>query len=191
MAGRKATLSQAHERGIGYWTASVGRRFRYTHQTIATGVLGQTSQVDTTPTFLISQTASSTNTARKVLSAMTLSQSGTPAGGAIHIVIATDQTNRYSSGGTAVVGKNLLNDVDCSGPPALAAQGTFYYNPTASAATSSTRIMEHWVIPVNNVPFSVDFSDELIIGTTGSILIYTWAASTGPTWNFSFTTIQE
>ncbi len=181
------------DRGSAYASAKSGRRFAASHQTPGTAIVGQTSFVATTPTFLVSQSAASK---RVVLSAMNLSLVSPAPGGAVTVLIAIDRTDRYSSGGTSVTPQNLLADPD-DAADANAAGFAFRTNPTASAAGGGANVPRYawiWSIPrvvANPTPFSVGFDDGAVIGKTGSILIYTWAASTAPSWLFSFELVEE
>ena len=181
------------DRGDAYSSAKSGRRFAASHQTPGTSITGQTSFVATTPTFLVSQSAGAK---RVVLSSLNLSLVGTPPGGAVNVLVALDRTNRYSAGGSSVTPQNLLADPD-DAADANAAGFAFRTNPTATAAgvgANLPRYCWHWLIPrlvANPTPFSVGFEDGAVIGKTGSILIYTWAATTAPSWLFSFEFIEE
>jgi len=173
-----------------------GKIFYANHQTPATGITGQTSWVGTTPTFLIY----GTNVAsRGVLKRMTLSQSGTVAGGAISIVIAVDSRSRFDAGGTAIVPVNAnINYSNASGY-------TFLYNATALAATATVRYIQEITIAASvGSVFALDFTEAYeengipfaAAGTTigaytGSLLVYTSAATTGPTWKSSFEYIED
>ena len=156
-----------------------GRRYTATHQTPTTDVTGQTSLVATTPTFLFSQTGADTAWG---LNSMQLSQSGTVAGGDIFISLAIDTANRRSgSTGTAVTPQVMYSG------ESTAANVTFTYNPTATAAGGGTRYLGTWAANADTgVITTLDFRDAVIIGTTGSILVYTWAGTTAPSWKFVF-----
>lgn len=160
-----------------------GLCFKATHQTPGTGVTGQTSFVATTPTFLIATNAAS----RGVVGLnFWLGQAGTVAGATIDIAVAIDNTYRYSSGGTAIVPLN--SDMDQT----TAAAAVFYFNPTASAASANVRYVWTFTAAASlGAEATIDFEDGLGIGTTGSILIYTFAGTTGPTWRFGFEWLEE
>lgn len=182
-----------NDRGVAYASAKSGRRFAVTHQTPGTAIAAQTSFVATTPTFLVSQSGGSK---RVVLSSMNLSLVAPAPGGAVNVLVAIDRTNRYSAGGTSVTPQNLLADPD-DAADANAAGFAFRTNPTASAAGAGATVPRYawvWSIPrvvANPTPFSVGFDDGAVIGKTGSILIYTWAATTAPSWLFSFEFVEE
>lgn len=164
---------QLLERGNAFASCVGGRRFSVAHQTPGTQITGQTSFVATTPTFLIRQ---STAAHRVVLSNFALCQAGTPAIDLIHIAVAIDSSDRYSSGGTSITPQATAM------PSALTAGFTFRYNPTASSP-GSVRYLYEWTQPVwLGSIFNPDLLDGVLIGFTGSILIYTWAATTAPTW---------
>ena len=161
------------DRGKAYGSCAGGRRFSVAHQTPGSTIAGQTSFAATTPTFLIYQSAAAH---RVVLSNFALCQDGTPAGGTIHIAVAIDSASRYSAGGTAITPQATAM------PSALSAGFSFRTNPTATSP-SAARILYEWTQPVwGGSVFNPDLHDGILIGFTGSILIYTWAATTAPTW---------
>jgi len=195
---KAARLWKANKHRMNY-CMEAGKLFYVTHQTPATAVTGQTGWVVTTPTFLI---YGANVASRGVLKRMTLSQAGTVAGGAIGISVVVDRTSRFSAGGTAVTPQNAnVNYTNASG-------WTFLYNPTASVAGTGTSIPRYLqenciAASVGNV-FSIDFTEAfeesgLPFGTagstmgafTGSLLVYTWAATTGPTWRFTFEYLED
>lgn len=183
-------VSQA--RGAGFVSGVGVQRYCISHQTPTTTVTGQTGWVATTPTFMLRKTSSQT-TKRLVLSNFTLEQTGTVAGGAINVILALDTTDRYSAGGTAVVPQlTTAQSVASSTTPEF----TFRYNPTATAAGSSDTIPRYVncgtfpAVTGSTLP-TIDCQDEFVIQGPGSILVYTWAATTGPTWNFTFEVIEE
>ncbi len=165
------------ERGKAYASCIGGRRFAVAHQTPGTTIAGQTSFVATTPTFLIHQSGAAR---RVVLSNFALCQVAPAAGDLIHIAVFIDPTNRYSTGGTAITPQSTLSDSP------LAAGFAFRYNPTATAAgggADAPRLLYEWTQPVGlGSVFNPDFNDGVAIAGTGSILVYTWAATTAPTW---------
>jgi hypothetical protein len=172
-----------HSKKSRYHHLRLGTLFKATHQTPGTGVTGQTSFDATTPTFLIQTSGDSKSI---VGLSFSLSQSGTVAGAAIDIAVAVDETARRSSGGTAITPLN--SDMGSS----TSSVADFYVNPTASAASANVRYL--WTVTVAasiGTTTSLDFEDGIGIGTTGSILIYTFAATTGPTWRFGFEWTEE
>ncbi len=162
------------DRAKAYASCIGGRRYSVVDQTPSNTVAGQTSFSATTPTFLISQ--SNANGRRVILSNFALCQDGTPAGGTIHLLLAIDPGNRYSSGGTAITPQATMAESEFS------AGFSFRTNPTVSAP-SAVRYLSHWTQPVwAGAVFNPDLQDGVAIGETGSILLYTWAAGTAPTW---------
>ena len=158
-----------------------GKLFKATHQTPGSAVTGQTSYVATTPTFLIYQAAATTSI---VGLSMWLCQAGTVAGGVIDIAIGMASTNLYSSGGTAVVPQQ--SDMSQT----TASNATMRFNPTTTGVPS--RVLWAITAPATlGTVTSIDFEDGFLIGVTGSIAVYTWAAATGPTWRFGFEWIEE
>lgn len=161
------------ERARAYASAVGGRRFAVAHQTPGTTIAGQTSFAATTPTFLIHQTGASH---RVVLSNFALCQAGAPAIDLIHIAVAIDSSDRYSIGGTSIAPQATAM------PSPFSPGFTVRYNPTASAP-GSVRYLYEWTQPVwLGSVFNPDLQDGVLIGYTGSILIYTWAATVAPTW---------
>jgi hypothetical protein len=66
------------------------------------------------------------------------------------------------------------------------------YNPTASAAGSGTRYVFACAVDAALGRLtSIDFGDGLLIPATGSFLLYTWAATTGPTWALTAEVVEE
>lgn len=174
----------------------VGRIFSVTHQTPSTDVTGQTSFVATTPTFMI---YGEDLARRGVLRRMRLCQSGTVAGGTIYIAVAIDTTNRFSANGTTVTPQNY------NAAKSIAATYTARYNPTASAAGTGTRYLEPLTASASlgtmtEIDFSEFFGEDGLIfagpgataGTyTGSLLVYTWAGTTGPSWKFKLEYLED
>lgn len=176
-------VTQIQPRRDGHYSAKIGQSFSTAHQTPSTDVTGQTSFDATTPTFLFNQAAAAN---RILLRDIQLTMVGTVAGAITHVALAIDTANRYSAGGTAVVPQNT-NRLS-----SVAAGVTFRYNPTATAPGSGTRYLKKWgVAALLGTMLNRVFDDEIIIGATGSILVYTWAATTGPTWAFSLGHLEE
>jgi len=149
-----------------------------------TAVTGQTSFVATTPTIMLYQSASAK---RLILDRLTLSQSGTVAGGNITLRIARDTTSRYASGGTTITPTDPNGD-----GTAAASAATLKTNPTASADGSTDHeIIEIEIEAVTGRPVDYDFGGCVMIGATGSLMIYTFAATTGPSWKWDLRWIEE
>lgn len=174
----------------------VGAIFSATHQTPSTDVTGQTSFVATTPTFII---YGANENYRGVLRRLRLCQSGTVAGGTIFIAVAIDTTDRFSVGGTAVTPQNYnpdftrtsVYDVKYNATASAAGTGTRYLEPLTAAASLGT---------ITEIDFSELFHEDGLIFTgagstlgkyTGSLLIYTWAATTGPSWKFKLEFLED
>lgn len=143
-------------------------------------VTGQTSFANTTPTFLLRN--HTTNTVICLPLFISLCQTGSVAGGAIDVIVEIDNTIRWSSGGTV--------ETVLSSRPSLGktSQCIAYSNPTAASG---------YGVRVDGVTLGQDVSpaegaiqqyiwtptstmDILDPGMT--FLVYTYAASTGPTW---------
>lgn len=151
----------------------------------ATTFTGQTSWVATTPTFLIRKAAASPAT-RTILKRIRLSQDGTVAGSDITIAIMIDTTDRYSAAGTLIA----------QAQPSMAQNETSSFtvraNATASAASANVRTIDTVKIDASlGAVFEYDTEGQIMIAETGSILIYTYATATGPTWIPSFELIEE
>lgn len=190
MASQLQYVSPA--RAGGFVSGSGARRYIISHQTPTTAITAQTGWVATTPTFIIYKTSSQT-TRRLIVSLISLEQTGTVAGGAINIIGAIDPTNRYASGGTAVVPQlTTLQQVASGTTPEFA----FRYNATASAAGASDDIPRYFNIGTfpaatgTTLP-TIDCQDEFIIKGPGSFLLYVWGATTGPTLNFTFEVYED
>lgn len=156
-----------------------GRRFIATHQTQGTTITGQTSFAATTPTFLLRQNAT---TVRVVIRNIALTTMGTAPGGNVNIAVVVDTANRFSAGGAAVVPQNL-NEASATASGIT----SFLTNPTATAEGATHRVVTQTGIGTT-VPTTVfiDYKDGLFLSVTSSLLVYTWAASTAPSWLFNF-----
>lgn len=172
--------------GRNYTYSRHGQLWKATPTSPATTYTGQISFVATTPTFLI-RMAEATRANRVMPLKMRLSQSGTVAGGNISVAILIDSTDRLSgSTGTVIPQAN----------PCMAAGDTSVFtvraNPTATAASSAIRTLDSFeIVASTGDVIEYDFDAEAQIEGTGSILIYTWAATTGPTWKPVFELVQE
>jgi hypothetical protein len=149
-------------------------------------VTGQTSFVNTTPTFLLRNPSNSERICIPLL--FSLNQAGTVGGGVVSVSAEIDNADVYSSGGTVetVLSSRPVNPV--SGGNLC----TLVTNPNCSAGYG-VRVMglqigqdvepaEGAVQEVLWTPTSgIDILDP------GSCLkVYTWAASTAPTWYWTF-----
>src|SRR5687768_15382086 len=114
----------------GFASSYAGGRWMVKNPTPGTGIAGSTSLSRTAPLLAIYQT-SAAGTRPLTLSTFTFNQVSTVAGGKITILFATDSTNRYDSGGTAITPGRM--DADASGTtvgftaassPTLTADGT-------------------------------------------------------------------
>lgn len=174
----------------------VGGVFSVTHQTPSSDVTGQTSFNATTPTFII---YGANENYRGVVKRIRLCQSGTVAGATIFIAIAIDTTDRFSAGGTAVTPQNYnANSTRTSVYDAK-------FNVTASAAGSGTRYLEPITASASlgnmiEIDFTEGYHEDGLIFTaagstlgkhTGSLLVYTWAATTGPSWKFKLELVED
>lgn len=164
---------------LGLLLASQGRIFTASDAAANDRVTGQTSFANTTPTFLL-QVPNGT-TAVPLL--VTLGQTGTIAGGAITVIIEMDNADRYSASGTS---ETVLNNKTggvvatnaCtlySGATATNAYGVRNFGVTVDADIASGEGIS------NELLWTPTSTPEFLVGPA-SFLVYTFAATTGPTW---------
>lgn len=164
-----------------YKTSREGSRWYVTNPTANTAVTAQTSFAATTP-FLSFETDANT---RMVLNSVILAQTGTAAGGTITVIFATDTVIR-STGGTAITPAPTSREA--TGSTAV----TVKHTVTASAAPATVRYFCPIRLPVDTGATSqVLVSDAYIIGASSSILIYAFAATTGPSFFFNVEWVEE
>ena len=145
-------------------------------------VTGQTSFADTTPTFLLDVPAG-TNVIPLFAN---LVQTGTVAGGDIELLIEIDKVKRYASGGTSEKIFNTRNKVSrCalySGATAVTGYGMtlnrYDLGPDVSAAEGAVQ-----------GPFWKPDAPYILRGSA-SLLVYSSAGTTGPTWHWGFGWIE-
>lgn len=145
-------------------------------------VLGQTSLATTTPTFLLTVPAGTI----AIPLMMSLCQAGSVGGGAITVAMEIDNAARYASSGTAESVLNCRTDITTS--PA----STFYSNATATDAAGK-RIMGLTVGPdvspaegaIQEIIWTPPAGMDFLVGPA-AWLVYTVAAATGPSWQWSF-----
>ena len=147
-------------------------------------VTGQTSFANTTPTFLLRVPAGVT----VVPLFLNLMQTGTIAGGAvgIDVYIEMDASDRYSSGGTPEL---VVFNANRTNRPL--AKSTVFSGATAKAGYGVRLWGGKIVADVDGVtgqtsaaPFWKPEAPYWLEGPA-SLLIYTWAVTTGPTWFWS------
>ena len=143
-------------------------------------VTGQTSFAVTTPTFLIDVPSGTTCIPLFV----NLTQAGSVAGGDIGIAIAIDNADRYDTGGTS---ETVYNPRTSSGRANLS---TLYSGATATAGYGIrvfSAVTSPDVSPAEGAVQGPYWSAELpyLIEGPGALLVYTYAAVTGPTWEWS------
>lgn len=144
-------------------------------------VTGQTSFADTTPTFLLSIPQHVTC----VPLYFDLAQTAPVAGGVISVIAEVDRIDRYASGGTEHASFNTH-----TGKP-TGSQIKVYENPTAASGygqrvgnfavgqdISPAEGQANGIFWTPRVPF--------ILQGPASFLVYTWAATTGPNWFWTF-----
>ncbi len=164
-----------------------GRMFNASAAAQDTTVTGATSFATTTPTFLLDVPSGTT----ALPAYMSLNQAGSVAGGAVTVLMEMDNADRYTSGGTAatVLNKKTTDD-------RATAQSTMH-SATGSAITATdaygVRVMGlvtgQDVSPAEGIITEMVWTPaggiELLVGPA-AWLVYTFAASTGPTWLWSF-----
>jgi hypothetical protein len=141
-------------------------------------VTGQTSFAATTPTFLLSVPSGTT----AIPLAVSLSQTGTVAGGDIDVILEIDNADRYSSSGTE---ETVLCARTTGGFSNLC---KLYSGATASAGYGA-RIMglrmaadvSHAEGAIHEALWTPTGSLDFLVGPA-SMLVYTYAGTTGPTW---------
>lgn len=186
MKSRSARLLSnigANDRGVNYVPSKTKELWVASGQASPPAVVtGQTSFVATTPTFLATQTTAGK---RAMLRRLSLTQAGTVAGGQISVAIAIDLIDRFASAGTerTPVAPNADN--------ADAASFNWYENPTAAAA-SSIRWLDAFELDAN-VGETLELlpADGIQLVNASSLLVYTWAATTGPSWHYAAEFVEE
>ena len=178
------------------YLASIGRVFYTADADQNDGVVGQTSFADTTPTFLIDVPLGQT-----VIPLMVnLFQVGTVAGGAISVIVEIDNADRYNTGGTSETTLcSLTTGGDLGGtlPTGLGV----YSNPTANAGYGvriDSALMAQDTDPAvtesaqRRYLWTPQAGLDYIVGP-GAFVVYTYAATTGPTWwwNLKFAVIPS
>lgn len=171
-------------------TGGLGRHYHYSRHGqlwVAAGVgdvTGQVSFAETTPTWIIYGAGLGK---RIILSQMILTQTGTPAGGAIDLRIYVAPSNRFSSGG------NAQTPVNTNAQRAETFSASFRDGATAAAGTDERLILNRSIAVLAGDTFKLPAELEEVVQFegTGSILIYTSAATTGPTWDWVFRLVEE
>lgn len=153
----------------GYAAARRGRRFYATDLTPATALTCTAGFLATTPALLLANNAAALSAV--ILRNINLSIKTAP-GDLLQVVVAIDSADRYSAAGTAVVPQGTNTDI------ANLVLSIFYTMPTASAAGAGTRYIYNGVFPgTKGTNVDIEFLDGVIIGSTGSILIYVFSSS--------------
>ena len=162
-----------------------GRVFMVSNATAGTATaMGGTGLVATTPALLIDAPA---NVALIPLE-VRLTQGGTVGSGDINIMLVCDSVVRYSSGGTALTIRNMRLD----NPNTSAC--TAYTGPTAAAATAE-RVLAYDLQAPDVTPVAATEHRQFIwrpdpapvLYDGASLVLYTFAATTQPSWHFSIT----
>lgn len=161
------------------WQGSlVGENFVGANPTIGTVIDGQTAFSSTTPTILLGNAGTESTNVNLCLRSIQLSQDGTVAGGVITVVAVLDSVYRWSAAGTALSVKNKNSKSSAATGLTKAVHGA-----TATAAAATARTIGVWSAPAApGTILDLQFEDSIHMGETGSILIYTWNATTKPQW---------
>lgn len=166
------------------WLGARGHVFYASDADQNDAVTGQTSFANTTPTFLLN--VPSGTTAIPLLARM--GQTGTVAGGNIDVLMEFDDAARYSSGGTAETILCARTDAPLTNNTNFT-NATLYSGATASAGYGVRVFGREFAQDVD--PASTEFVPEVVwtpiagldfLVGPASWLIYTYAATTGPTW---------
>jgi hypothetical protein len=164
--------------GLMEYLAFQGRLFISSDADENDRVTGQTSFAATTPTWLLDVPLGTT----AIPLFVNLTQAGSVAGGDVGIQISIDKIDRYDTGGTSEKVYNPLTTPTnlCtlySGPTALAGYGIKVFPATTAPDVS----------PAEGAIQGPYWSAEApyLLRGPAALLIYTYAASTGPTWEWS------
>lgn len=138
-------------------------------------VTGQTSFANTTPTFLLDVPPG--KVALPLF--LNLSQTGTVAGAAIDVIIEIDRVRRFSTGGTSEKAYSTMNGRESgsklyTGATASAGYGLRLWGATLGQDVSPAEGAIQGPFWKPEVPYP-------LVGPA-SLLIYTYAGTTGPTW---------
>lgn len=148
-------------------------------------VLAQTSFVATTPTFSLEVPSGTC----AIPLGIKLSQTTPVAGGGITVIMEIVNAVTRSSSGTALAAHSTRTD------RIYTPLCTLYSNPTVAANTVGDRVDAMQMTPnvgatatVTCEPFrwSLDMRNPIFLVGVASMKIYSWAASTAPTWTASF-----
>lgn len=160
-------------RDVSYAAANVSARFATKHGTDGANLTAQAAFVATTPTLMLRNL---TATVRAIMRALYIGIDSATVN-PVRVVVIIDSADRESTPGTSVTPKNTN-----SGGGATKITG-FEENPTITAAGAGTKRLYEFIIPAGKGnSLSINFHDEIIIGKTGSFLVYVFddAGSTGP-----------
>lgn len=167
-------------RESGYVDMVRGRRFSFTHQTPGTLVTAQAAFVATTPTLLLYNSAGNTSVVGLRTQRIDITSATTAP---VFVTIMLDTADRFSAGGTAVVGQNW-NEASATAYPGT----SFKFNATATAAGGGTRYLGTFAIPAGaGQSLTFNSKDGIQVTGVGSIGVYVYdsAATTAPTCLFT------
>lgn len=172
--------------------AAQGRVYNLAASAIDTTTTGTTTLANTTPTWLLDVPDGITC----IPLLASLQQAGTVAGGAITVIMEVDNADRYTSGGTALtvlnsrIGGSVLPSSAGVSPAMYSRIGTAITATAAYGAQIWSALVGQDVSPAEGVTNELVWTPpsgapEYLVGPA-AWLIYTDAATTGPTWNFAF-----
>ena len=196
--GQLDTVFRNYTDPFGY-LASQGMMYRFSGAALNTTATGATSFATTTPTFILH--AKAAVQFALIPAECRLFQAGTVAGGAITYLMESDNADRYTSGGTALLAQNAKTDGPTLASLLATAGDIAMYDTNGSAIVATDAVGSRMdgallgqdVSPaegaVNSVVWSPVAGPDILAPTASvgaSWLINTSAGTTGPTWLYSF-----
>lgn len=195
--GQLSTIFRDYVDAFGYLAAE-GYMYRFSGAALNTTATGPTSFATTTPTFLLHVKAAVQFAV--IPAEVRLFQAGSVAGGAVTVLIETDNANRYTSGGTALLSQNVKTNGPTLASRLAAAGDIAAYDTNGSAITATDAVgirlygalLGQDVSPaegaVNEVIWTPQAGVDVLAPTAtlgASLVVNTFAANTGPTWFYS------
>lgn len=171
--------------GKGYMLARQGQLWVVTQQDpaadLAVDESATTSYQALAPTFMLKQAAASR---RLLLRRLKLWLANDP-GGKVDIIIGIDKKDRYTAA-TGTERTPKAPHMENSPTPGF----KFYEKPTANAA-DELRIVEWARLSEAGDGIELAYDGEVAIGKTGSILVWAFAAVTGPKLRYAIEAVEE
>lgn len=152
-------------------------------------VTGQTSFANTTPTWMLRNPASSDRIV--IPGPISISQTGTVAGGVIGIELEFRHSDAYASGGTSEGVSSTAAGLN----PVPVNKGLCYSGATATAGygrACGSYTLAQDVEPAEGIINVVrpDIPEGLMLWPGSSFMIFTYAATTGPTWGWHWPWVE-